>query len=174
MPRRAAFALAALAGVFFAGPGSAAASEADEVLRRAGATVAALEGQLAVVVAREEYLQTLTAGDGMDTHERRVLASDVVWVPTGDALVWAFFRDVLDVDGRPLADRTARLQQLFSGGPTPQAREQGARILEESARYNIGLRRTLNNPTVALSFLHPRNQRSPPAASSGSVSMAAN
>jgi len=73
-------------------------------------------------------------------------------------LVWAFFRDVLDVDGGPTAGRTARLERLFSGGPTPRAREQGARILEECARHNFGLRRTLDNPTVALSFLHPRNQ----------------
>ncbi len=151
--------MAVLGGALLTGPASVAESEAEKVLRQAGATVTALEAQLAVVVAREEYLQTLSGGDGMDTPSRRELASDVVWVPTGDPLVWAFFRDVLEVDGRPIPDRTARLQQLFSGGPTPEAREQGARILEESARYNIGLRRTLNNPTVALSFLHPRNQQ---------------
>ncbi|HUL78032.1 MAG TPA: hypothetical protein VL691_12270 [Vicinamibacteria bacterium] len=144
--------LAAVSGL--AGP--VAASEPGTVLRRAGAAVAALEGRLAVAVAREEYRQTLDPGT--ETRRERDVVSEVVWVSTDDAFVWAFFRDALAVDGRPVGDRAARLQRLFSGGPTPEAREQAARILDESARYNIGLRRTLNNPTVALSFLHPRNQ----------------
>ncbi len=84
--------------------------------------------------------------------------SETAWLPTGDVLVWAFFRDVLAVDGRAVGDRTARLEKLFSGGPTSEARGQAARILEESSRYNIGPPRTINSPTVVLSFLHPRNQ----------------
>jgi hypothetical protein len=36
--------------------------------------------------------------------------------------------------------------------------EQARRILEESARYNLGPRRTVNLPTLALLCLHPRNQ----------------
>lgn len=146
--------------VVAAAPDRARRPEVDDVLRRAGVTVAGLEGRLAVAVATEEYSQTLTQDTDWigSRRERRNLVSEAAWVPTGDALVWAFFRDVLTVDGRPIPDRTARLQRLFSGGPTPEAREQAAAILGESARYNIGPTRTINSPTVVLSFLHPRNQ----------------
>jgi hypothetical protein len=44
------------------------------------------------------------------------------------------------------------------GRPTLAARQRAQQILEESARYNLGRRRTVNCPTVGLSFLHPRNQ----------------
>jgi len=151
--------LAAGALLLAARPSPAAAAEPKTLLRRAAESVSALEGRLAVAVAREDYWQTLEPGaDGKAAREERDLLSEVVWVPTDDAFVWAFYRDVVAMDGRALGDRAARLQQLFSGGPTAEARERAQTILDESARYNIGLRRTLNNPTVALSFLHPRNQ----------------
>jgi hypothetical protein len=136
---------------------SAAGLEA--VLRRAGAAVAALEEKLAVTIAREEYGQLWMVGRDASPRVRRKLVSDVAWVPTGDAIVWAFYRDVLTVDGEPVHDRSTRLDELFSGGFGPEVRARAARILDESARYNLGTRRTLNFPTVALSALHPRNQR---------------
>ncbi len=89
---------------------------------------------------------------------RRKIESEVVWVPTGDALVWAFFRDVVAVDGSAIADRAERLQRLFSSGVTPDARRQAGQLLDEGARYNLGRRRTVNTPTFALAILHPRNQ----------------
>jgi len=147
------------AATVLAPPAPARKAEVDEVLHRAGVTVAGLEGRLAVAVATEEYSQRLTLGGNWFGSRRvRELVSEAAWVPTGDALVWAFFRDVFAVDGRPIKDRTARLQRLFSSGATPEAREQAAAILGESARYNLGPRRTINSPTVVLSFLHPRNQ----------------
>jgi hypothetical protein len=88
----------------------------------------------------------------------RKLVSEVAWVPTGDAIVWAFYRDVVTLDGEPVRERSARLDELFSSGFGPEVRERASRILDESARYNLGTRRTLNFPTVALSALHPRNQ----------------
>ena len=90
--------------------------------------------------------------------DRRSIASDVAWVPTGDPMVWAFYRDVRAVDGEPVPEREERLQALFPEGPTPAARRRAQQILEESSRYNLGRRRTVNSPTIALSFLHPRNQ----------------
>ncbi len=128
------------------------------MLQRAGAAVAPLEERLAVTIAREEYSQSLMLGRNAGPAVRRKLVSEVAWVPTGDAIVWAFYRDVVTVDGEPVRDRSTRLDELFSSGFGPDARERAARILDESARYNLGTRRTLNFPTVALSVLHPRNQ----------------
>jgi hypothetical protein len=140
-------------------PAHAPAPKVDEVLRRAGERVVALESELAVTAAKERYAQALLMiGPQSSSPERRELVSDVAWVPTGDALVWAFYRDVLSVDGRPVEGREGRLYELFSGGRAARARDRAQRILEESARYNLGTHRTVNSPTVALSFLHPRNR----------------
>ena len=81
-----------------------------------------LEEQLAVLVAQETYAQSFIGRDGSARH-RRSLASDVAWVPTGDAMVWAFFRDVREVDGAAVRDREARLEQLFPSGLTLAGKE---------------------------------------------------
>ena len=129
----------------------------EDVLAEAGRYVSRLEEQLAVLVAQETYAQSFIGRDGSARH-RRSLASDVAWVPTGDAMVWAFFRDVREVDGAAVRDREARLEQLFPSGLTLAGKERAQQILEESSRYNLGRHRTVNSPTVALSFLHPRNR----------------
>ena len=136
----------------------AAAGEIEQLLRRAARSVTSLQEPLAVVVAREEYTQTAMQGGDWRTIRERALVSDVAWVPVELESNWVFFRDVFSVDGQPVRDRTARLEKLFSGGPTLAAREQGARIRAESARYNLGPQRTVNDPAVALWFLHRRNQ----------------
>jgi hypothetical protein len=130
----------------------------EDVLAGAGRYVSRLEEALAVLVADETYAQALFLGRDTSARQRRSLASDVAWVPTGDPFVWAFFRDVREVDGDPVRDREERLERLFPSGATLAARERAQQILEESARYNLGKHRTVNCPTVALSFLHPRNQ----------------
>jgi hypothetical protein len=130
----------------------------EDVLTAAGRHVSSLEQELTVLVADEGYAQSLFIGREDSARVRCSITSDVAWVPTGDPLVWAFFRDVRDVDGAPVRDREARLERLFPSGPTPAGRERAQQILEESSRYNLGRRRTVNSPTIALSFLHPRNQ----------------
>jgi hypothetical protein len=130
----------------------------EDVLAEAGRYVAGLEQPLAVLVADERYVQSLFIGRDTSARHRRSLVSEVAWVPTGDAFVWAFYRDVREVDGDPVPDRTERLEHLFPSGVTLAGRERAQQILDESARYNLGRRRTVNCPTVALSFLHPRNQ----------------
>jgi hypothetical protein len=130
----------------------------EDLLALAGRYVTRLEEELTVLVADETYVQSLFVGRDSSARHRRSLASDVAWVPTGDPLVWAFFRDVREVDGDPVRDREVRLEHLFPSGTTPAGRERAQQILEESSRYNLGRYRTVNSPTVALSFLHPRNQ----------------
>ena len=67
------------------------------------------------------------------------------------------YRDVAEVDGRPVKDRDARAMQLFTSGGAPSSATL-RRITEEGARYNLGnVRRTVNIPTMALLVLHPRH-----------------
>lgn len=71
---------------------------------------------------------------------------------------WILFRDVYEVDGRAVTDRSDRLTQLFMK-PAPDLGVQARRILEEGARHNLGpITRTINTPTQALDFIRPENQ----------------
>ena len=66
------------------------------------------------------------------------------------------FRDVAVVDGEGIRDRADRVRALFLEASTASLL-QLRRIADESARYNLGnVRRTLNLPTVALSFMRAK------------------
>jgi hypothetical protein len=87
----------------------------------------------------------------------RTLTSELALVRNTSAIGgWAAFRDVTDVDGKPVSDHRNRLQELF-GSATPDLTE-AQRIDAENARYNIGLiKRTFNVPTATLFFFTPVN-----------------
>jgi hypothetical protein len=85
--------------------------------------------------------------------ERRVLRADIVLVKVGAPLEWRMYRDVYEVDGRPVRDRAERLTALFLE-PAETARAQAERIAEVSARFNLSnLGRVLNEPGLPLAFL---------------------
>jgi VWFA-related protein len=118
------------------------------------------------VIAEERYVQDRLAGGRLivrpstapagPTH--RELRSDLVLLRSADSLGWQMFRDVFEVDGAPVRDRQERLSRLFEH-PAPEALDQAARIVRESARYNIGVAdRTINIPVLALLFLHADHQ----------------
>jgi hypothetical protein len=89
---------------------------------------------------------------------RSELRSDLLLVKAGTANDWMQYRDVFEVDGQPVRDRTDRLTRLFLD-PSGSSARQIARIRDESARYNIGdIERNLNVPTFGLTFLVPANQ----------------
>jgi hypothetical protein len=134
------------------------------VLDRAGKYVVEFQRQLSGVVAEEAYVQSVRipfgtssrANQMLPTH--RELKSDLLLVKPPGVDRWLQFRDVFEVDGKPVRDRNERLMQLFVT-PSSSSAGQAERILDESARYNIGnLQRTVNAPVLALVILDPRNQ----------------
>ncbi|MCK7492273.1 MAG: hypothetical protein MZW92_12240 [Comamonadaceae bacterium] len=89
-----------------------------------------------------------------------MLVSEFALVRVEDAgrTLWLAFRDVAEVDGRPVRDREERLQRLFRTPPA-NALAQARAIAFASAQYNIGdVVRTVNMPTLALEFLEPAAQ----------------
>jgi hypothetical protein len=71
---------------------------------------------------------------------------------------WMQFRDVFEVDRKPVRDRDQRLYKLFIDAKA-DARAQAMTIQGESARYNIGpVTRTINIPIMALLFFEQVNQ----------------
>ena len=125
--------------------------ELDLALARLFAYADAYERQSSMLVAEEDYRQSAPKG-GLR------LRSDLLLVrPTPDE-EWVSFRDVFEVDGRPVRDREERLRRLFLEG-TPEALARMAAIRDEGARYNIGIvGRTVNVPLLPVCFLRPMNR----------------
>jgi len=99
-----------------------------------------------------------TTRSGLPTARHRELKSDLLLVRPVGADRWVQFRDVFEVDGRPVRDRNQRLMKLFVT-PSSATANQAEQIALESSRYNIGnLQRTVNLPVLALAVLEPRGQ----------------
>jgi len=140
-----------------------------DVLERATAYVRGFQGQLSGIVAEERYVQEVRyilpsyAIGGMPRASatqdlRRVLTSDLLLVKPAEADRWIQFRDVFEVDGKPVHDRNERLVKLFLE-PTASSARQAEQIVTESARYNIGsVQRTINVPVLALLILDVANR----------------
>ena len=89
----------------------------------------------------------------------RTLKSDLLLVRIAGTEAWMQFRDVFEVDGRKLRDRTDRLQKLFVE-PSKNSASQADKIVKESARYNIGdVERTINLPLLGLTVLDRNAQQ---------------
>lgn len=145
-----------LIGVIFtsalARPSAKEPSGLTAVLIRAGDYVVRFEHDLATIVAEEQYTQDV---HGAAAAEHRELRSDLLFVRPAGANRYVQFRDVFEVDGRPVRDRDERVLKLAAD---PSAVSMG-RIVAESARYNIGdIERTINVPLLPLMFLLPDNQ----------------
>jgi hypothetical protein len=132
--------------------------EIDEILRKAAVFIAGFERESPAVVSEEAYRQTSTWAGGETI---RTLRSDLLVIADPEA-GWVGFRDVYEVDGRPVRDRDERLTTLFLA-PQSDRLAQARRIAAESARYNLpvgpyDVSRTTNMPLTALRFLRGPNQ----------------
>jgi hypothetical protein len=146
---------AILAATTIAAGRFAGAQDADSaaIVERAGRYVEEYERAFAAIVSEERQVQRVVRADGR-VRRTRVLRSDFLLVKTGPE--WAHvFRDVIEVDGKPVRNREDRLRKLFLETPG-SALEQARAIMKESARYNIGVGRSGNSPLLPLLFLHPR------------------
>lgn len=126
-----------------------------DVMKRVEHYVASYGEQASIVVCSERYEQR-AQGSGTSVDGARILDSDFAIVYADAMHGWLGFRDVLAVDGRPVADREDRLARVLMGA---QGRfDEARRLFDESARYNIGaIQRTFNVPTAALFFFVPEN-----------------
>jgi hypothetical protein len=132
---------------------------ADELLQKSAAALADYEAKFAGVTSEEHYTQNLINSRGNASFTRkRTLTSDVIVLNIGGGDSWTVFRDVFEVDAQPVRDHDARLQKLFTDTPG-QAMAQAQKLMDESARYNLGtVQRNINVPTMALTFLRGPNQ----------------
>jgi len=154
------FALAGFSALVSAQPPEVAA-----IVDKAADYVAGYTRDFVGIVAEETYRQEVKSPPQTDARglaqdgprQKRDLKSDVLLVraPAGDR--WMQFRDVFEVDGKPVRDRDERLAKLFLTPASGQRQVEA--ITTESARYNIGdVARTVNLPTLALAVLEPDNR----------------
>jgi hypothetical protein len=132
------------------------------VLDRASSYVADFHRQLSSIVAEERYEQdwrhVLDRRRGTNQLVHRELLSDLLLIKPEGVRAWMEFRDVFEVDGSPVRERDQRLVRMFRE-PSSSTDEQIRRILNESARFNIGdIRRNVNTPIFPLLFLEQINQ----------------
>ena len=126
----------------------------NDVMRRVAAYVDAYGERASIVVATERYTQRSRRVSGMP--EQRQLVADFAIVKVAGTRGWQGFRDVIEVDGSPLADREGRLVRILTQ-PGP-AYDEARRLLDESARFNIGpITRDFNVPTTTLFFFTTDN-----------------
>lgn len=145
--------------VLGSGPGPAAAvaqpaaATLETVLARAADYVERYQYELGSVIAEEHYHQM---ADGR--RSRRMVSDLLVLATPGTQEPWLAFRDVIEVDGKPVEDRLQRLEDLFL--QTPRITEAlRRRLIIESARFNIGaITRNVNVPTMALQILASTDQ----------------
>jgi hypothetical protein len=160
-----------LAGVLALAPAAPRAQspdlpDLDDLVDKVTDYVAVYTRDFVGVVAEEIYRQDVRNRGGVDARgfptegqrSSRTLKSDMLLVraPAGDR--WLQFRDVFDVDGKPVRDRDERLAKLFLA-PSPSAQQQVEDIKAASARYNIGgVNRNINIPVLALSVFDVANR----------------
>jgi VWFA-related protein len=130
--------------------------ELAAVLAKAGQYVVDYGKAFRDVVAEEVYEQRYDPPNRRAA-QGRVTHADVVFATLGGPFLWGTFRDVRTVDGHEVHEDMGRLEKLFERGDRA-AMEEARAIRAESARYNIGVARTINEPTIPLMFLHPQNQ----------------
>jgi hypothetical protein len=128
-----------------------------DVLRHMHAYLAVYGEQYSATIATEHYRQT--SGLSNDPlYKEALLESDFGIVRVPGVGQWIGLRDVYRVNGTAVADRQDRLAKLFAN-PLDVAIAQADRIIDESARFNIGqVRRTINNPALVLKLLDPANE----------------
>lgn len=125
-----------------------------DLLRRVGTYVETYGEKASLVVGSEHYEQRLSNERGR--HDERQIVAEFAIVHDETLHEWLGFRDVIAVDGKPIADHNDRLVGILTSRSN---RLSEARALsDEGARFNIGhMYRNFNVPTTALFFFKPGN-----------------
>lgn len=127
----------------------AQAPSREELVAKLGLSIGSFIRNLSSVVAEEAYHQEVSS-----PFRTRDLTSDFLLVryPGADRL-WLSFRDVLEVDGKPVrSDREERLSSLFLK-PFDDAERRAREIARAGDRYDIARVAPLDDPLLALSLL---------------------
>ncbi|MDQ3069382.1 MAG: hypothetical protein M3R55_06600 [Acidobacteriota bacterium] len=136
-----------------------AAQSEGSLVERVRAYIERFETEASAIVAEEHYTQTVTSTLFRPHSETRsrVLRSDYVLVKPSDEGPWLGYRDVFEVDGKEVRERSARLMQILET-TAPDSLARAERMALEGARFNLGPERTVNTPTMPMELLASRHK----------------
>jgi hypothetical protein len=117
------------------------------IVQRASEYVTAFVARFSSMVADEVYVQ-----ETIGPTRRRELHSDFMLVKPPGQDDWFEFRDVYEVDRKPVAGREQRMVELFIDPPANLMQRLRA-VTEEGTKYNLEDVGTLDRPLIALGFL---------------------
>jgi hypothetical protein len=125
----------------------------DEVVPRMSHYAMAYGAQATMFVGVERYAQRFESERG-NVYAPRQLISEFAIIKAEKGNDWIGYRDVVQVDEKPVADRRDRLLRLLTSTTVDAARLKD--IANESARFNVGpISRNFNVPTTVLFFFLP-------------------
>jgi hypothetical protein len=122
-------------------------NKTEELMAKTAAYVSQFVDQFSNVVAEETLVQETTI-----PRRKRTMRSDFLLVRFPGDTSWQSFRDVAEVDGKPVRDKEERLTRLFLE-PSANAMRRAADLQQAGARFNLLDIGTINNPLLAVSFL---------------------
>jgi hypothetical protein len=122
-------------------------NKTDVLMARTAAYVAQFVDQFTNVVAEETLVQETTV-----PRRKRTMRSEFLLVRYPGDTEWQTFRDVAEVDGKPVRDKEERLTKLFLE-PASSALRRARNLQDAGARYNLLDIGTLNNPLTVIAFL---------------------
>ena len=129
-----------------------------QLLASAGQQVRHFERDFALVVSDEDYQQHAGGRAHVDLPQHRHTRAEMLFVWLPEERVWLTVRNVVNVDGRDVAQSRDRLRSAV-GEPGGERLTRLRRLVDDSARFNVGRAfRNFNYPTLALAFLDPAVQ----------------
>lgn len=150
--RRTAIALVVTAFVFQPALRAQSTASLDQLLDRMGDYLLAYEAQLSSVVADESFEQRIFGR--IEAGKPRRLQSEIAFMRLPGNAEWLGFRDVRQVDGTPVNRPGLSISEVLTSNSGDI--KKALAIANASARYNLGLPRTINLPTAPLDIIHPR------------------
>jgi hypothetical protein len=134
-----------------------------DLVSRAGEYVQKFEDTFSTVISIERYEQHAEQRREapprawlLVSSEARTLRSEMLLTRLPGQPDWLTVRSVLAVDGAPVPDSADRLERALA---EPGAAGVLQALADDSAKFNLGrIRRSLNDPTLALRFLEPTSQ----------------
>ncbi len=138
----------------------AQAPTADAVRDRLDAYLIGYEHDLGAIVATESLTQRVdevrdSSARLVRRGESRKLTAEIAFVGLPGESGLQGFRRVTKVDGRAVDAPGASMTDLLQ---TLAPADAAARLLQQSGRHNLGMRRTTNVPSLPLELLHPRHR----------------
>src|SRR5689334_12478424 len=133
--------------VFTPMPAVSQDNKTEDLMAKSAAYIARFVDQFSNVVAEETLVQETT----IPRRKRNMRADFLLVRYPGDAQ-WQAFRDVAEVDGKPVRDKEERLTKLFLE-PASSAVRRARELQEAGACYNLLDIGSLNNPLTVLAFL---------------------